>query len=258
MQSLSRNQSATGFTGPLSRATGARTEAFRIEQKPEHRLVALDDDRSIGAEKFCMLGHRLKLQRKLRKLRSVSVTSSIVDEGKSLISANLAITMARHGRERILLIDGDVQRGRLSTVLNSPPSEGLAGWHRTGGTIEQLTRQVQGLPLWFLPTGARAADTHFCLKPDRVKALLEIGEEMFDWVIVECPPVTVVADALIWAAASDGTLLVVRQGATPKRMLKKALACLEESKLLGAVLNDCEDAAQSYYSQYYLKRAPKR
>src|SRR5262249_40313932 len=79
----------------------------------------------------------------------------------------------------------------------------------------------------------------------------------FDWVIIDSPPLTPLADASVWATIADSVLLVCRQGMTPRRLLEQDLGLLEKSKVVGAVLNHAHSTEHRYYGDYY-KQSPNR
>ena len=92
---------------------------------PESRLVCLQDDNSLAAEKFRFLGVSLKHLQRERQLKKVLITSTIPQEGKSMVSANLACTLGRTTQEKILLVEGDVRRPSLSHLFGDGKGCGL-------------------------------------------------------------------------------------------------------------------------------------
>jgi Mrp family chromosome partitioning ATPase len=88
-------------------------------------------------------------------------------------------------------------------------------------------------------------------------ALMEQLETWFDWIVIDSPPVLPLGDTSVWARNADGILMVTRRGVTEKRQLKKGLAALDQSKLLGALVNGSIDAAHSDYYKRYGPTAPK-
>ena len=109
------------------------------------RLAAMFDDRSVGAEKFRVLASRLQYLRKERPLKKIVITSTIKAEGKSVISANLAVTLGR--RHKTLLIDGDLRQSGLADLLGSHELPGLADWWRQSAGITPFVRRVGSFKL---------------------------------------------------------------------------------------------------------------
>lgn len=218
-------------------------------------LVALTDPGSAGAEKFRALAIRLRNFQKRQRLKKLLVTSSVKGEGKSVISANLAVTLAQ--AQRTLLIDCDLHQSGLRDVLGSHAQSGLGEWWRQSGSVISLLRRLDGVPLWFLSAGQACDPPLDILQSQRFSDMLHQLSRWFDWVILDSPPLVPVADSGLLAAHVDGTLLVVRQGNTPKPLLKEALKT-ESLKLLGIVANEWEANEQSYYSRYYKGYIPSQ
>jgi len=241
---------------PAQWRRSADIDPVAVDQLPEtsltvplsSRLVAMFDERSVGAEKFRVLASRLQYLRKQRSLKKVVVTSTVKGEGKSVVSANLALTLGR--RHRTLLIDGDLRQSGLADLLASNDRPGLADWWRDTTEITSFLWRVETLKLWHLPGGQAVAQPLEILQSQRTFEMLSQITELFDWVIIDAPPL-ILADPNLWATLSDGTLLVVRQGKTPKRLLRKSLESIENLKLIGIVMNGSQDAANQYYGQYY-------
>jgi len=212
------------------------------------RLAAMFDDRSVGAEKFRVLASRLQYLRKQGPLKRVLVTSTVKAEGKSVVSANLAVTLGR--RHKTLLIDGDLRQSGLADLLGSHELPGLSDWWRQSVGITPFVRRVGSFKLSCVPAGRSASQPLEILQSQRMTEMLNQVTESFEWVIIDAPPL-ILADPNLWAALSDGTLLVVRQGKTPKRLLRESLNSIENLKLIGIVMNGSQDAEHRYYGQYY-------
>ena len=214
------------------------------------RLVAMFDERSVGAEKFRVLASRLQYFRKQHSLKKVLVTSTIKGEGKSLISANISVTLGR--RYKTLMIDGDLRQPGLTNLLGSNGLPGLADWWRDEAPdIAPFLQRVATLKLWHLPAGQAAASQPLeIFQSQRMAEMLNQVGGMFEWVIIDSPPL-VLADPNLLAGLADGTLLVVKEGKTPQRQLRRSLESIENLKLIGVVMNGSSDAAHRYYGQYY-------
>jgi capsular exopolysaccharide synthesis family protein len=214
-----------------------------------HNLVAFTDQASPGAEKFRVLALRLRNFQKRQHLKKLLVTSSIKGEGKSVISANLAVTLAQQG-QRVLILDSDLHQSGLRDVLGSHQQPGLAEWWKDSEPILTFLRRVEGLSLWYLAAGRTSESPMEILQSQRFAEVLEQVASWFDFVIIDSPPLVPVADSTFLAGLADGSLLVVRQARTPKPLLKEALKT-ENLKPLGIVANEWGDAEHRYYGEYY-------
>lgn len=217
---------------------------------PEHRLVTLNGQRSLGSEKIRILAARLRHLQDQRPLKRLLITSSVKDEGKTVLSSNIALSLAR-SRQRVLLVDGDCHQANAGRLFGAYGSTGLTDWWSRDHAIQEYLRKVSELPLWFLPAGSDVEQPVEMLQSERLSALLNDISSWFDWIIIDSPPSAPLADAACWAKLADGILLVTREGKTPKRLLRKVLDSIDASKLLGIVLNDCSDPDQHYYTHYY-------
>lgn len=224
--------------------------SFSIRTLPEHRLVVRTDEHSLGAEKIRVLSTRLRNLQQRRGLKKVLITSSISDEGKSVISANLGLTMATRGRKKTLLIGGDFRRPSLAKIFGISELPGVTDWWRGGDSICGYLRRVEGLPLWLLPAGDGVEQPLEILQSERFSKLMAQLGEWFDCVIVDSPPLFPMADSGVWMNLVDGVLLVVRAGRTPKRLMQKTIDSVEKGKLLGIVMNGASEAQQHHYYYY--------
>ena len=230
--------------------------AFSIRTLPEHRLVVMTDEHSLAAEKVRVLSTRLRNLQQRRQIKKVLITSSISGEGKSVISANLALTLAMRGRKKTLLIGGDLRRPSVGKLFGISEVPGLTEWWRGGGSICDHFRQVEGLPLWLLPAGDGLEQPLEILQSERFSKLMTQVGQWFDSVIVDSPPLSPMADSGVWMNLVDGVLLVVRTGRTPKKIVRKAVDLVEKAKLLGIVVNGAAETQQPYY-YYYDKQHQK-
>jgi capsular exopolysaccharide synthesis family protein len=225
----------------------------RVEVSPASRLVALTEPRSLGAEKFRSLATRLTNLRRERELKSLQVTSSIVGEGKSLVSANLALTFAMESSSKVLLVEGDMHRPSLPTRLGLSQLTGISQWWGAEQQpITQFLYKLNNWPLWFLAAGGASEQPSQILQSGRfAEAFLKLSGA-FDWVIVDSTPMLPTVDSNLWSRLVDGTLLVVREGVAFVNALKKGLQSLDNPKLVGIVLNEASEFDRANYEdQYY-------
>jgi len=190
------------------------------------RLVTLVDDDDPGAEQFRVLGLRLKDLRKDHQLRTILVTSSVAGEGKSVVAANLAISLARDNEQSVLLLGGDLRCLALNHLLGCNGLRGMSDYLKGDSALTHYLYRVESLPLWFLPSGRSSSQSVPLLQSTRLMQLLDTLSISFEWIVIDSPPLLPFADANIWARMADGTLLVVREGKTPKKPLLQALDSL--------------------------------
>ncbi len=224
---------------------------FTVTATPESRLVAVSDEHGLAAEKIRVLATKLRHISARHPLKRLLVTSSMKGEGKSIISANLALTLAKHTQARVLLLDGDLRQPTLQSKLGCTVDKSLADWWSDNVAVQQLLVKETSLPLWFIPAGQFASQPLEVLQSSRFSELLNRLNNMFDWIVVDSPPMTPLADSRVWASVSDGVMLVVREKFTQVQLLNRAIEAIEPKKLLGVVMNDTSISESRYFPAYY-------
>lgn len=216
------------------------------------RLVCLNDQGSLAAEKFRVLGLRLRNLREKRKLKRIVVTSTIPEEGKTLCAANLALNQSRSKVLRTLLVDGDLRRPALSSRFGLSRSlPGLTECLRGEKQLSEVLYKLNGTNLWFLPAGTPPENPLELMQSGRTADLLDRLGSFFDWVIIDSPPVFPLADTAFWMKLSDGVLLVVREGVSESKPLKRVMEIIDRSMLLGIVVNSYTNGDHKNYYQRY-------
>jgi len=244
-------EALTPFAATLIGESAALEEAsqFPLPTDTESRLVAWLEPNSLAAENFRALSARLRHTQRRKSLKTIQVTSAVRGDGKSTISANLAITLAAHG-ERTLLLDGDLHQSSLASTLQVEGEHGFADWCERSEPVANLLSKADGLPLWFLPAGICVDQPLTILQSPRTSELLKLLTSWFSWIIIDSPPLVPLIDARVWATMSDTVLLVARQGITPKKALTKSLEGFDKSKLFALVMNDAIPQEERYYRDY--------
>jgi capsular exopolysaccharide synthesis family protein len=221
-----------------------------ISLAPQSRLVCLTDRENPAAEAIRLLGVRLKDLRRVRPLKKLLITSTIPQEGKSTIAANLACALAYASGEKTLLIDGDLRRPSLSQMFGVPTSSGMFECLKEEGSPFKSIYRLADTGLWFMPAGKTSSDPIELLQSQKLSSLMDRCAALFDWIVIDSPPVLPLADTSVWSRVVDGVLLVTRQGVTEKQPLQKGLEALDPNKLLGALVNG---SIASAYSGYYYR-----
>ena len=222
-----------------------------VSLSPNGKLVCLTAQDSLGAEKFRFLAVRLRQLQQSRPLKKVLITSTIPEEGKSTVAANLALILAKKKQHKVLLIEGDLRRPTLGKEFGVGKIPGLSEWLKGEPRPIANIYRLEGPNLWFLPAGDPPENPLELMQSGRLSELMKQLTDWFDWIIIDSPPVLPLADTSVWARLADGILLVTREGTTKKRLLQQGLQVLEPSKLLGAVLNSSSSTDHTNYYQRY-------
>ncbi|MGA7770802.1 MAG: CpsD/CapB family tyrosine-protein kinase [Candidatus Sulfotelmatobacter sp.] len=253
---LNVEQSPSFDTFEASPAAPASTEDLErcpvlpVSIREESRLVSVAEEGSLGAEKFRFLAVRLRQLRQNRPLKKVLITSTIPQEGKSTVAANLACTLARRKRHKTLLLEGDLRRPNIARQFGIGKIPGLCEW-LSGQTESINIYKLESLGVWILPAGAAPENPLELMQSGKLPLLMERLEAWFDWIVIDSPPVLPLADASLWSRLADGILLVTRKGITEEQQLQRGLEAIEKSKLLGALVNGSSNVAHSDYYQRY-------
>ena len=226
---------------PYSKALLGRNQAELLKQQP--------DPTWLDALRY--LKTSLVLANNGRFPQILHITSPLPGEGKSTAAVNLALMLANTGN-KVLLIDADLRKPTVHKHLELDNSYGLTHY-LTGTAKESPLMRVKGSRLLFvICAGPAVPDPVEALSGAHMQTLLDKSREVFDYVIVDAPPILGMADSLLLANRADGTLLIVANNRSSKQDVRTAIDCLEKSqgRILGLVQNMVPTKASnsSYYS----------
>ena len=156
----------------------------------DSKLVCLTAPESFGAEKFRFLGVRLRQLQHSRPLKKLLITSTIPEEGKSTVSANLATILARRQQPKILLLEGDLRRPSLGKQFGLGSIPGLSEWLKGEPRPMKHIYRLEGPNLWFLPAGRPPENPLELMQSGRLSELLNQLSAWFDWIIIDSPPIS--------------------------------------------------------------------
>jgi capsular exopolysaccharide synthesis family protein len=227
-----------------------------IDNRLAEKVIVDDAITPMSREQYRRLAGVLHDAQAERGLKVILVASAVAGEGKTLTSVNLALTLSESYRRNVLLVDGDLRRPALHDVFKINTATGLAD---ALGAREDTKLTLHHVSNWLtvLPAGRPQADPMAGLASERMKRLVEEARETFDWVIIDTPPLVLLPDAPLMAAAADGVVLVVRAESTPHNLVKRAVDSLKNVPVLGVVLNGATVPAGGtggYYGAYYGSR----
>jgi capsular exopolysaccharide synthesis family protein len=212
-------------------------------------LIALSDPRSPAAEAYRTLRTNIMFSSLDKPLRTLLVTSTAADEGKSTTIANLAVTMAQ-SEQRVILVDCDLRRPSLHTLFGLPQEPGLTSMILDQGEGEPPLQRTQVPGLLLLSSGPLPPRPADILGSKRMEATTARLRELADIVLFDTPPVIAVTDAAVLAARVDGVLLVLRAGHTRRDRAREARMLLDKVKanIVGVVLNNAQvEGEYGYY-----------
>lgn len=184
----------------------------------------------------------------------IGITSSMRGEGKSTTSVNLSYVLAESGK-RVLLIDADLRIPSIAKKMRIDRSPGLTDLLK-GGASALAEHRFQSFNNWYiLPSGDLPPNPSELLASSRMEKLLENLREIFDYIIIDLPPVNLVSDALAVSKYISGIIVVIREEYTEKKELENCVRHLKLSNVnvLGCVMNETS-VGKRYYSRYKYKR----
>jgi capsular exopolysaccharide synthesis family protein len=213
-------------------------------------LVAAVASHALAAEQYRTLRTRLVLLEEGRARRVLLVTSPAKGDGKSITAANLALTMAQEFNRKVVLVDADLRRPTVHTLLGIPQQPGLVDVLGGDVSLQDAIVELADVRLAVVPAGQPPIQPAELLGSSGMRRLLESLRSRFDRVIVDMPPVVPLADVGVLAPQCDGVLLVVRAGVTPKPLIERALGTFDAERLLGVVLNESGAGEPEYGYSY--------
>lgn len=218
----------------------------RFSTRWRERLAGGPDGNPELIEQFRRLAATLHHAHLNNGLRSVMVTSALPGDGKTLTAVNLALVLAESYRYKVLLVDADLRRPSIPSVVDLGHGSGLSEALRA--TTEQRLALVTITPrLTLLPAGQPIANSIEALTSPRMRQILEEAEARFDWVILDAPPIGPTTDARILTQMVGGALFVIQAGRTPYPDVKAAVDALGREQIIGVVLNGVEVTANDAY-----------
>jgi capsular exopolysaccharide synthesis family protein len=217
-------------------------------------MIAHEDPQSLIAEAFREVRTALLVSQAGGPPRRILVTSAHPAEGKTSVTINLAVTLAQIGH-RVLLVDADLRKPRLHSVLGCPNERGLSNYLADAGTPWPEPVATHVANLFLIPSGPLPPNPADLLDSERFAAVQkEMEAQGFDQVIYDSPPVLAVADPAIIAGRVDAVILVAQAGATSRDGLGHAVGRLRRvtSRIVGGVLNRADrDMQVAYYGDSY-------
>ena len=224
-------------------------------------LVVVNSPKSPEAEMFRSLRTNIQFMNADSEKKVMQITSTMSGEGKSYVSANLAIAFAKINK-KVLIIDIDMRKGRQYSMFNLNPRPGLSNF--LSGVVdsdfklkkENIENYIQATDienLFVITSGSVPPNPSELLVSNKMVKVIDALIDKFDIIIFDAPPCLVVADALIMSRLVDFNLIVCAQNITRIEVLSKAKSSIEnvQGKVAGVILNKVQVTAKTYENSYY-------
>lgn len=231
----------------------SQTVSTWAPERIDPAVVFVNQPSSAVCEHYRGIAARLVSANQAQRAPLIAITSSVRGEGRSVTSANLAFALAESGRHRVALVDADLRGRSLARLLNLRESPGLV--ELAEGAVEfELVLQDSPFPLFKVVTaGAAQTRPHAeLLGAGGMGAALQRLRETFDYVIIDTPAVTQVADACLLAPQCDGALLLVEAGRTAESVVTQAVRALRGAgvRIMACVMTRVADASARNDDRY--------
>lgn len=218
-------------------------------------LLVIEKPNSSFSEEIKKTRTNLRFSQIDKNIKSIMITSSVPAEGKSFIAANLAASFAQYD-QKVLLVDCDLRKGRQKKIFGkSDDQEGGLSNLLIDAECEKnyasYIKKTRVENLFIIPTGPFPPNPSELLASDNFKKVLAKFKRTFDIVILDCPPVVGLNDAVVVASVADLSLIVAKYKSTSMDLVEKTKKSLDavNAKIAGVVLNQMEQSKNSYY--YY-------
>ncbi len=222
------------------------------EQHGTPELITTSDHKSPTSECYRSIRTKILFSSAEEAPRTIMLTSATAKEGKTITSANLAVTMAQAG-SRVVLVDCDMRRPRIHNIMNVSRDKGMSNALVGNCTLEEVIIPSSVPNLDVIPAGPIPPNPSELLGSKAMtRVLAELGKK-YDRIIIDTPPISAVTDPVVMAKFVDGVILVVHTNVTRREIVRDALSNLKmtQAHVLGAVLNNVDMARNAYYYQYY-------
>ena len=221
-------------------AAPATTEPRSASATLHPALVAAINPHSPVAEQYRAIRTRLAHRDDHGPLRTIMVTSPEPGDGKSITSANLALTMAQELQRQVLLVDADLRTPATHLLFGVHGTPGLAEVLVGDASIDDALVYLPDLRLTILPAGNAPGFPTELLGSNAMRRVMDTLRARFDRILLDVPAVAPLADAGTLAPLADGVVMVIRAGVTQRPALDQALSAFTEGHVVGMVLNEVQ------------------
>ena len=226
-----------------------------FKQSDEAMLIDPTRPNEAPTEEFRTLRTRLNHMQSLQPIHTTVITSPSPAEGKSFAAANLALAQSQLAGNYTLLADFDFRRPIVHNLFQTDRSPGITDYLQGKIQLHEAIRRVGDSNLFIMPAGEAVINPLELLNLREVKVMLDRLPDLFNWVILDSPPLLFAADANLLSTLCHGTILVVRIGSTTIDSVTRAMQSLCQNNVLGIVVNGARRgelySKYTYYHSYY-------
>ena len=233
----------------------ARVREVPFQPLADAHLLDATRPSEAPAEEFRSLRTRLNHMQSLSPIHNIVITSPSPAEGKSFTAVNLALAEAQLSGNLTLLADFDFRRPIVHSMFQVDRSPGITDYLLGKAELHEIIKKIAGTNLYIMPAGEAVLNPLELLNLEEVKVLFDCLPTVFNWVILDTPPLLFAADANLLSTLCHGTVLVVRIGTTTIDSIARAMQSLCENNVLGIAVNGARRgelySKYTYYHSYY-------
>lgn len=224
---------------------------MKNESELGYHIIAAKEPLNVVSEQYRKLRTNIEYSTFGKEMKVVNLTSTYKGEGKTVTALNLATVYAQSG-VKTLLIDMDLRRPKIHRAFNLVNENGLTDTVSAGKEIGSAIKQVSD-NLYMLPAGSKIPFSAEFLMSKQVKDVIKSLRDVYERIIIDCPPISAVTDAHIISGYSDGTLMVMASRHTREDVAKDTIKALRENgaNVIGGVLARIDKKDQRYGGGYY-------
>lgn len=219
------------------------------------RLITKINPKSPISEAYRTVRTNIEFSNLDKEIKTIVVTSSQQNEGKSTVIANLAVSFAGMEDKKVLVVEGDLRNPTVHRMFNVSNSHGITEILTGQRNFEECVNQTEVPGLSVVTCGKIPPNPSEMLASRKMKSFIASLRDCYDYIFIDAPPIGIITDAGIISTYTDGTMLVVASNEVDVEMLKIGKERLDKvnANILGVVLNKFEDSSGShgYYNYYY-------
>ena len=217
------------------------------------KIISYSNPKSIISEEFKAIRTNIQYSNLDKKIKTILVTSTTKNEGKTTIATNLAVNFAQIDNKKVLIIDCDLRNPSVHKEFDISNIKGVSDLLLEEKNILNYIKQTEVKNLHIITAGAIPPNPSEMLSSNKMREFIEIIKEEYDYVFIDTPPIGMVTDAGILASFVDGTVMVVRSEGVEIKAIQDAKKKLKavNANIIGAILNRNKVKKDDYYYLYY-------